>query len=351
MEVSKIKTAGQFILYLLALLLLMYFGRPFLVPFSFSLLIAFIAYPVCRWFEKKGFSRTLAITCCMLILVSGGLGFLYLMIVQFSGFLAEWPVLQGRITEGLRSLSEYVSNTFAIGAIEQKNWFWETIRNSSQKLFSLFPKMIYSSGVFLVMAIIIPVMSALLLYHRKRLVNALLLFFPEASRPAAQNVIHLSVQSYYEFIKGMLIVYLIVGMLNSTGLFLLGIPHAFLFGFAVSVMTFIPYVGIVISSLLPISIAWVQYNSIWYPLGVIAIFSVVQYLEANLIFPIAVSNRLKVNTLATIAAILTGAIVWGGAGMILFIPFLGIMKVISDHVPALKALSLMLGADEQKTKS
>ena len=107
-------------------------------------------------------------------------------------------------------------------------------------------------------------------------------------------------------------------------------------------MTFLPYVGIIIASLLPITMAWITYDSVWYPIGVISIFTFVQYLEANLIFPWAVSSRLSINTFVTILAILTGGIFWGAAGMILFIPFLGILKMIADRA-GLKTLSLILG--------
>ena len=109
----------------------------------------------------------------------------------------------------------------------------------------------------------------------------------------------------------MALVYLVVGILNVAGLLLFGVPHAVLFGIVASLLTFIPYVGITLGSLLPISMAWLTYDSVWYPLGVVAVFTVVQYLEANLIFPLAVSYRLQVNTLFMILAIIAGGITWG----------------------------------------
>jgi predicted PurR-regulated permease PerM len=145
----------------------------------------------------------------------------------------------------------------------------------------------------------------------------------------------------------MAIVYLMVGILNSIGLLVLGIPHAILFGFIASVLTFIPYVGIMAGSLLPIAIAWITYDSIWYPLGIIGIFAFVQYLEANVIFPLAVSKRLNVNTLVMLIAIFVGGVLWGMAGMILFVPFVGILKLIADHNPKWKTLSLILGMNNK----
>jgi predicted PurR-regulated permease PerM len=97
--------------------------------------------------------------------------------------------------------------------------------------------------------------------------------------------------------------------------------HPFLFVFIASILTFIPSVGIMISSLLPIAVSWITYNSIWYPLAVIAFFSVVQALEAFIIFSFAVGSRLKKNTLVIIIVVIVGGILWGAAGIILFIPF------------------------------
>ena len=141
----------------------------------------------------------------------------------------------------------------------------------------------------------------------------------------------------------MLIVYVVVGILNSIGLLLLGVPYAILFGFIASVLTFVPYVGIMVGSLLPMAMAWLTYDSVWYPLAVVAIFAFVQYLEANVIFPFAVSSRLNVNTMAMLIAIFTGGLLWGMAGMILFVPFIGILKLIADHNPKWKTYSMILG--------
>ncbi|MCI0752076.1 MAG: AI-2E family transporter, partial [Flammeovirgaceae bacterium] len=156
------------------------------------------------------------------------------------------------------------------------------------------------------------------------------------------DMLSLTIDSYYNFIKGMGIVYLAVAVLNSIGLLALDIPHAILFGVIASILTFIPYIGILVGSLLPITIAWATYDSIWYPIGIVGIFSFVQYLEANIIFPWAVSYRLNVNTFIILIAIFVGATLWGVIGMVLFVPFVGIIKLVADHHPDLKDISMLL---------
>ena len=175
------------------------------------------------------------------------------------------------------------------------------------------------------------------------LVNVLFHIFPSEKKETILEILVETIHAYYNFIKGMLLVYLIVGFLNSIGLMIIGIQHPFLFGFIAAILTFIPYVGIIISSLLPITISWITFNSIWYPLGVIIVFTVVQILEAYIIFPFAVGSRLRINTLVIIIMIIFGGIIWGASGMILFIPFISIVKLIADRTKSLKTLSLLLG--------
>jgi predicted PurR-regulated permease PerM len=126
-------------------------------------------------------------------------------------------------------------------------------------------------------------------------------------------------------------------------LLLLHVKYAVLFGFITAFMTIIPYFGILVSSLLPITLVWLETNNIWYPIGVVLVFTFVQYLEANLIFPYIVGRQLGLNTLISILTILLGGALWGLSGMILLLPFVALLKIISSHIPSLKNLSDLLG--------
>jgi predicted PurR-regulated permease PerM len=81
------------------------------------------------------------------------------------------------------------------------------------------------------------------------------------------------------------------------------------------------------------------------------VFSIVQILEAYVIFPYAVGSRLKINTLIIIVVIIVGGVLWGAAGMILFIPFVSIAKLIAERTKGLKTLSMLLGDGESSPAS
>lgn len=328
--------------------LILYFGKTLFIPLSFSLLIGFILYPICKWMETKGLNKGIAIVISILgvTLLVGAV--LYLLFAQFSEFLHEWQSLRTKLIETVNQLSLFISERFDISLEKQTEFINNTLNNSGSEAFSIVRNTAYSLSESAFFLIMIPVFSALILFHRQMLSNALYELFPPERKNTIHEILIETIHEYYNFIKGMLIVYLIVGLLNSIGLWIIGIPNPFLFGFIASILTFIPYVGIMISSLLPIAVSWITYNSIWYPLAVIAVFSIVQVLEAYIIFPFAVGSRLKINTLVIIIVVIVGGIVWGAAGMILFIPFISIIKLIADRTPSLKTLSVLLGDGEQK---
>jgi predicted PurR-regulated permease PerM len=322
---------------------LLYFGKSLFIPLSFSMLISFILYPVCKWMEQKGISKGIAI----FIAIFGVMLFLgaviYLLFTQVVAFSNEWHIFKEKLLETVNQLSVLLAERFDISDEKQTSFLENIVNTSGTEAISLLKITLYSISESLFYLLIIPVYSVLILYYRQLLVNVLYHVFATEKKEVVREILVETIHAYYNFIKGMLVVYLIVGLLNSMGLYLLGIPHPFLFGFIASILTFIPYVGIIISSLLPITISWITFNSIWYPIGVIMVFSFVQVLEAYVIFPFAVGSRLKINTLIILLVVILGGILWGAAGMILFIPLISIVKLIADRTKSLKTLSILLG--------
>lgn len=330
--------------------LVLYFGKTLFIPLSFSLLISFILYPICKWLEKKGINKLvsilLAISAIFLLIAA----IFYLLFSQIEGFLQEWHLFRAKFTETFLQLFIFLEERYGINRDNFLKIPSNLMNGSGSQIFGFLMQTAYSVSMSAFFLIIIPVFSTLILYYREMLTNGLYKLFPEDKKESVHEILIETINSYYNFVKGMLLVYLIVGILNSVGLAILGIPHPFMFGFIASILTFIPYAGITISSLLPISISWITYDSIWYPVGVILIFAFVQLLEANIIFPLAVGNRLKLNPLIIIIMIIAGGILWGAAGMILFIPFISIIKLIADRTESLKILSILLGGESPPQK-
>lgn len=339
-DVIKINPVQSFQL-MVFISIILYFGKTFFIPFSFSLLISFILYPICKWLENKGINRIFAIAIPLLIMIFLFLGLLLLLFLQIKLISKEWFSINLKISETTSQIAKFIEDNFGINSTSQWTYINKSLSNLS--VFSGVKMIAFSFFELALNAILLPLLSALILYYRSLLVKVIYKLTPSNLTNSIHEILIQTIHEYYNFIKGMLLVYLIVGLLNSIGLYIIGVPYAFLFGFMASILTFIPYVGIIISSILPIVVSWITFNSIWYPIAVISVFAIVQILEAYLIFPLTVGNRLKINTLVIIAVIFLGELFWGTAGMILFIPYVSILKLIADRSEKLKALSMLLG--------
>jgi len=330
--------------------ILLYLGKALFMPLAFALLISFILYPVCKWLEAHRFSKVAAIFLSLSLVVIFAAAIVFVFIKQAIQFGNMWPDFVAKLNNLLNELRIYLTDVIHIKPEKQDEWIESITKDLPASVINLLQGTVIASSVSIVLLLLIPIYSGLILFHRKMLLSALLKFFPEYKSEEVSELISHSVHTFYNFFKGMILVYLAVGILNSLGLALLGVPNPVFFGFIASILTFIPYVGITIGAIIPATVAWIEYDSFLYPLGVIAVFTLVQILEAHVIFPFAVGNRLHINTLVTLIVIITGGIIWGVAGMILFIPFVAILKLIADKATGMEAVSILLGPGNNNEK-
>jgi len=318
--------------------ILLYFGKTLLIPLFLGLLIAMIMYPVCKWLEDHRWRRVFSITASLTIVGLLFAGLFFILVWQFNMFSKDAPVILKKLDAVLLQLQTWINDVFGINTGEQNI----LENNLSTSAIPFIKSAVQNAVSTIFMLFLTPVYTALFLYHRKIFVQFLRSVIHEKYRQKFDAILKQVIQTYFNYIKGMVMVYIIVGTLNSIGLFLFGVKQPILFGMVCAIMTIFPYIGTFISASLPVSMIWMQTGNIWYPLGVIAMFSFVQYLEANVIYPKAVGTQLHVSTMAMLVAMITGGIIWGVAGMVLFIPFAAILKIVSDNIEEWKPLNLLL---------
>lgn len=324
---------------------LLYFGRPLLVPLLYGVFVAIIIYPLSRRLEKAGLGRILSISLCLLLITVIFAALLAVLLYQYRLFMHDLPLLRMKLQPLIVRLVSFLGE-MGIGS-GNRAWLLRDLFSAfGGNAGDLLRTGIMGTANAVINLFIIPLYAALFLYYRRRLLDFLVALFG-GGRQQLSGVLVKAVVIYGEYIKGMIWVYLIVGVLNSIGLLILGVPYAFLFGMITAVMTIIPYFGIIVSSLLPISIAWINTGSIYYPLGVVAVFSIVQYLEANFIYPYVVGRRVHVNLLASIVSVFAGGLLWGISGLVLFLPLVAVFKIVAAEVPELHPVNLLLSDREE----
>lgn len=76
-----------------------------------------------------------------------------------------------------------------------------------------------------------------------------------------------------------------------------------------------------------------------------------QQIDNNFLTPTITGSRVAINPLATIIILIIGGYIWGVAGMVLFIPLLGVAKIVFDNVEGLKPLGYLIGDDSTGSQS
>lgn len=324
--------------------LLLYFGKALFIPLCFGLLIAVITYPACKWLESKKWHRTIAVTVLILAVALPFVVLVWLLVYEVNLFLSDIPLIKQKIFVFWVEMSKWLESV-GIHQATQDSMLANALLSLEQSMTSIFRGALSLTASTMVSMILVPIYAALFLYHRGTFVRFLESVAGAAFKGKLNTILQQSIITYFKFIKGTFFVYCIVGALNSAGLLMLGIKHAVLFGVVTAFMTAIPYVGIIISAALPVSVALITKDSAWYAVGVVAVFTVIQYLEANVIFPRIVGEQLNLSTWAVLVSIMAGTILWGISGMILFIPFAAILKIISDNIEEWKPVNILLNRE------
>lgn len=318
------------------------YGKFILMPLAFSALIAMLLEPLSKWLQEWKIHRAGAIIISMVLLfllLSGILSLLSLQLLQFADSL---PKANEKIQTLGNDIIQFFEATFNIAPNRQVEFIrqgLETVLNESGKYVTT--ALGATTNVFTTMALL-PIFVFFMMYY-KNMYRRFLYMMGDGGNRAIDSVIDSVQKVTQNYIIGMMTVITLLAILNFIGLWAIGIEHALFFAVFAAILAIIPYIGIIIGSLPAIIFALLFTDSLFYPVAVIGVFAVVQFLEGNFITPNVVGSRVSINPFMALLGLIVGGNIWGIAGMILFVPFIGILKCIFDEVESLRPYGYLLG--------
>ncbi len=317
-------------------------GQPILSPILSAFIVALLLRPLSRLIERAKINRGISSVLSILLILLVVSGLSYFFSAQVGGITNDLNSIGARFNELIDRGYGWMENTFGVEQQQQTRYLKDGLNSFLKNSTTAFTRTLSATADFFTGFFLFLICLFFFLYYRRFLVAFLFKWFKPDSYPLVSSTINKVEMVVRSYIVGLFTVIFIVAILNSVGLMLLGIEHAIFFGALAAVLTIIPYVGILIGSLLPILFALVTKDSLWYPLGVALLFWGVQFLEGNFITPNIVGGKVSINPFAAIIALFLGGMMWGALGMILSIPVLAIIKVICDTVPSLQPIGFLL---------
>jgi predicted PurR-regulated permease PerM len=318
-----------------------------LVPICFSIVFAVMLFPLAHRIEHAGLGRAASAfiaVAIMTILVAG----LFIMLArQFGNLLQEAPILIRKTSVLVDQIESLIARTFYMNKTATVEHVDKQINNLMENSGNIFTTLLGMATSFIAGAVLIPLFVFFLIYYRDFFLEFFYKLFPSSEKDWIDETLQKIYFVIQNYLLGVVIVMGIVGTLNSLGLYMLGIKYAFFFGFFAALLMLIPYIGVMIGSLLPAMMALVTKDHYWYALGAIGVMLFVQILEGNLITPYIVGSKVSINPLIVIFMFLVFGKLWGVSGLVLALPLTAIIKVLLETIPACKAYSFILGEPQQ----
>jgi predicted PurR-regulated permease PerM len=198
--------------------MILHFAGPFLIPLAYAFLIAVVLFPICAYFESKGFGKVLSIVFPLIILF-----IFFSVLVLFLSYelviLSEkWPMIQAKLDPMLNQIQQQLEIEFGWTAEKQLNWIRGYLVQMSQNTGAYLKETANAIFSALFNLIIIPIYVSLILVYRRSLVRFVIDISAEHYRAKMKEVILETVKVFSGFIRGMVTVYIVVGILNSFGL-------------------------------------------------------------------------------------------------------------------------------------
>ncbi|MFN0031226.1 MAG: AI-2E family transporter [Flavobacteriales bacterium] len=332
---------------MLGVVLILYVLKPILMPLIFAVLLAAIVYPVLHFLETRlHFGPGLTSLLGVLIFCGIAITLVVFISSQFSTFIDHSDLYSTKFGELWTNLLAYLDTKTSLDIaplhklrMPELSTLWARSGDTITDAFSI-------TSHFIGDLFMVPIYMFFILYYRSFLIEFLHRAFAHLPNDRMESILQGLFDVVQNYLRGMLTVMLIVGVLNSIGLLILGIENAIFFGFLGALLLLIPYIGIIMGSLFPALVALVTKDSYWYVVGVFAVFVFVQFLEGNFITPRVAGSKMSMNAFISVIALFLFSMLWGMAGLVLALPLTAMLKVVFDHSESLQAWGYLIGETE-----
>jgi predicted PurR-regulated permease PerM len=332
----------------------LYLAREVLLPLAVAILLTFILTPLAMRLQRRGLGRvpSVILVTALAFLVVGGFG--VVVAAQIRSLAIDLPTYRDNIIRkaaALRNLGpgHVFDNLEHVISDINKELSREDpgasravpveIQHDGRSQFQAMAGPLLSLlANFALVAILVVFMLARHEDLRDRLIRLIghgrLTDTTRALEEASQRV--------SRFLQMQLLTNLCFGGLLGLGLFLIGVPQAFLWGLMVGAMRFVPYLGSPVGGLMLIVLSVAIFPNWVQPLEVFGVYLVLELVVANVVEPLLFGHSTGVSPVALLMAAAFWTWLWGPAGLLLSTPLTVCLVVMGRYVPGLGFLGVLL---------
>ena len=313
-----------------------------LLPFVVGMAIAYLFGPAVSWMVSHQVSRTVAASlllggflCAVFLVFSLVLPIAYREAIHLAAAL---PGYADRIEDYLTPYVGMLQDKFQMGDLST---FQDTLKNDIGRILRLVGDVLLrmaggGQAVFSIFTFIFltPVVAFFMMREWVQITGWIDNMIPRRSYDEVRSLLQQIDQKISGFVRGQMMVALILGAIYAIALMVAGLQYGFLIGLIAGALSIIPMFGSIVGLLIAAAVAGIQSHE-WSYVGIIAaIFLVGQFLEGNIITPKIMGQSVGLHPLWILFSLMAGGTLFGILGMFLAVPVAAVIGVLASFALA-----------------
>lgn len=333
----------------LALFYTLYIARALILPVVVAILLSFLLRPAVRLLRKLHIREPLGAA----IVVLGGVAVLGSLIMLLSGPAKSWmeraPAAMSDVERRLRRVTASFGRWEATAARVEQIATGSSTRASSRAPAAA-PRTPFLrrafGGVASLLAIFVSVifLTYFLLASGDLFMRKMVRVLPRGAEREVPKLISDEVEtSVSRYLRTAVLINVGLGLATWGVLQLLGMPNAALWGTVAGLLNIVPYLGAMLTLAILAVAAITVFDTMGQAMMVPGAFLLLNIVESNIVTPALMGRQFPLNTVALFIGIMFWGFIWGITGAILAVPMMVTLKIVCDHIPALRPFGEFLG--------
>ena len=322
--------------------------RDVLLPFALAVFFSYILNPLITFFEKRKIPSIFAIIIAILITFTVLVLLGVLINVSIQSFAEEFPKYEDRFGKLAENILLWLVTIFdlprelvdsSLGGSERFQLLTDL---KTFSIASVVTTVLGTIAKFLSNTLLVMLFLLFILLGRNQFVRKLSLAF-EGQRSAkiaaiAENI-NRQVQKY---IVMKTLISLATALLATIVLLYFDVEFAIIWGILTFLLNFIPSIGSIIATILPVTIATIQFESYLTIVTVLLLLTAIQFILGSILDPQVIGVSVNLSPLVILFSLIFWGWMWGVIGMFLAIPISVVLKIVFENVDELHFLSVLM---------
>ncbi|HEX4209629.1 MAG TPA: AI-2E family transporter [Candidatus Binataceae bacterium] len=336
-----------------------YLGREILLPFTMASILAIIFSPIASRLEPW-VGRLLSVLLVMVVSLATVGCLIYFLTVELTSVAVDvagysdniaakvnalkgqTPLWLQRVEDGVEEVEEQIETKSAPVHTHRATVVQAAPPTASPDVGEVL-KPVMPVLASLADALLVMVLLFFLLYGRRDLRDRLVRLAARGRITIASQAIETAVDTVGHYLLLFSITNLTFGVMIGLVVWLLGLPNPVFWGGLAFLLRYIPYVGALISGILPTLVAFAVFPGWHKSFEVLGAFILLDQVSSQLAEPFLIGRGIGLSPVALLVSAMYWSWLWGVVGLLLATPLTACLKVAGDYIPSLGFLAILLG--------